>query len=126
MKMVKALGDRYERVSGSEAVRLINSVLKERGCPLTESQERWLKYDFGNSGIIGDLDMPFQVLKWKEETVKGKNPLWRLTIPILFIWFVVFYWVICPVKWLFTGKMSFSHKSWIATFNTNWYHEVFD
>ena len=124
--MVKTLGDRYERVSGSEAVRLINKCLKEcYGTPLTQDQERALRESFGSRGIIGDLGMPFQVLKWDKEPDSKSNVLWRLSIPFLFIWFLIFKFIVCPLNWIFTGKYSFSHKSKLATFNTDWYYKIY-
>lgn len=120
------LGDNYQLLSGWKAVNLINEYLKQKTVGLTAEQERVLKESFGDSGICGNLDMPFLAYAWDEKPPQGKNVLWRLTIPFLFLWvFVVLTLLFLPFKWLLTGKYRLEGDSKIGIMTENWYNKVF-
>ena len=125
MKFVRNLGDRYHLLSGLEAVNLIDKSLKDStgGKGLEEWQRRKLIESFGNSGIRGNLDMPFIAYAWKEEKVSGSFG-WRLTYPFLLIFVIIECFIILPLKWVFTGKYYLSQKSWLGRLGVNWYNKI--
>ena len=125
MKLIRNLGDRYHLLSGLETVNLIDKVLKEEtgGKGLEEWQRRKLIEAFGNSGILGNLDMPFIAYAWKEEKVSG-NFGWRLTYPFFLIFGIIESFIILPLKWVFTGKYYLSQKSWLGRFGVGWYNKI--
>ena len=87
--------------------------MKTSYSPLTNDQEQTLKIVLGDSGMLGNLDMPFQAYKWENIPPNGRNALWRLsiifylvtlilTIPIVFICWCVSGKSYLPRKWKFT------------------------
>lgn len=120
------LGDNYQLLSGWKAVNLINERLKQKTVGLTAEQERVLKESFGDSGIRGNLDMPFLAYAWDEKAPQGKNVWWRLTIPFLLIWvFVILALIVLPIKWVFTGKYQLGKWNKLGIITENWYNKVF-
>ena len=122
---VEKLGDRYKLLSGWKTVNIIDEILKENGCELTNEQSRTLRNLFGDSGLHGNLAMPFIAYAWEEENPTGKNA-WRLTAPFFFVYALVIIGIVSPIKWLITGKYYFSNKSKITIFNVGWYNKIFD
>lgn len=123
MNIVRKLGDRYKLLSGYETVNLIEKAIESQGGNLTPHQKRQLQEAFGNSGIRGNLDMPFLAYAWEEEDVNGTFP-WRLTYPLFIVYSVVLLFVVLPVKWLVTGKYHLPQTSWIARFGVAWYNKI--
>lgn len=123
MKIVRKLGDRYKLLSGYETVNLIEKAIESRGGSLTPHQKHQLREAFGNSGIRGNLDMPFLAYAWEEEDVSGTF-LWRLTYPLFLVYSVVLLCVVLPIKWLVTGKYYLPQTSWIARFDVAWYNKI--
>lgn len=123
--LVEKLGDRYKVLSGWKTVDLIDKALKEHGTGLTIQQRKDLLNEFDDSGIHGNLGMPFIAYDWEEEEPKGKN-VWRLTAPFFFVYALVIIGIVLPIKWLITGKYHFSQKSKINIFNIGWYNKIFD
>ena len=125
-KIMKHLGDRYEVLSGYETVELIHKALKEVDhVGLSYEQKQNLKIAFGNSGILGNLDMPFLAYSWKENKEVSKNPIWRLSYPFFVIYVILLLAVFCPIKWIFTGTYSLQ-KGKLGEFNLKWYNKIFD
>ena len=122
---VEKLGDRYKLLSGWETVGLIDKALKVHGIGLTAQQRKDLINEFGDSGLRGNLDIPFIAYSWEEEEPTGKN-VWRLTAPFFFFYALICIGIISPIKWLITGKYYFSQKSKINIFNIGWYNKIFD
>lgn len=122
---VEKLGDRYKVLSGWKTVDLIDKALKKHSNGLTTQQRRDLINAFGNSGLRGNLEMPFIAYAWEEEEPTGKN-VWRLTAPFFFVYAIIIIGIVLPIKWLITGKYSFSQKSKINIFNIGWYNKIFD
>lgn len=122
--IVRAGGNRYRHVNGYTAVKLINQCLKDYASPLSERQEHVLRESFGNSGLLGNLDMPFQVLRWEEEKPTGDSFLWRVTLPVLYIWVIFKFFIIESIHWTFTGKRSFGPRSMINVLTTRWGDKV--
>ena len=122
---VEKLGDRYKVLSGWKTVDLIDKALKKHGTGLTMQQRKDLIDEFGDSGIHGNLGMPFIAYAWEEEKPTGKNA-WRLTAPFFFVYALICIGIISPIKWLITGKYYFSQKSKINIFNIGWYNKIFD
>lgn len=111
--MPKIFRHKYKALSGYEVANEIIKLMKTTYSPLTKDQEQALKRELGDSGILGNLDMPFQAYKWEKEHPNGKNILWRLsvifylvtlilTIPIVFICWLVNGKSYLPRKWKFT------------------------
>ena len=127
MKIVRNLGDRYKLLNGYRTVDLIHKALKEiDGKGLSDEQQRDLRQAFGDIGSRGNLNMPFIAYSWHER--KGtRNPIWRLTFPLLALYVVFLILFVLPVKWLLTGKFYFSgNDNWFTRFNMAWYNKVFD
>lgn len=124
-KLVRNLGDRYKILSGYEIVNLIDKALKETGEGLTPSQRRRLRESFGNSGILGNLDAPFIAYSWEEEKKDGPF-IWRLTFPIFFIYSMILFFIVLPIKWLITGKYYLGQTSALGNFNMAWYNKIKD
>jgi hypothetical protein len=122
-KFVEKLGDQYELLSGYETATEVKNILKESNLPLSKEQFMALYNAFGDSGMCGNLDMPFIAYKWKEKENQTKWQ-WRLTVPFFGIWWVIFVFVILPFKWLFTGNLNFKQNSKLINFNTHWYNKV--
>ncbi len=122
---VENLGDRYKLLSGWQTVELIDKCLKERTVGLSTEQRRVLIDSFGDSGIRGNLNMPFIAYAWDEEEPTGKS-WWRLTIPFFLVWVFVVFFFLQPFKWVITGKYYVSQDSKIGKFNIAWYNKIFD
>ena len=124
-KFMKHLGDRYKVLSGWETARIIEKTMKDGGAPLTDQQGRVLREEFGDSGILGNLDMPFLAYSWKEEKKAGKF-IWRLTAPIFFLYAFIIMITVLPLKWIFTGYYGLSRDSKFGQFNVNWYQKIYN
>ena len=125
MKFIRNLGDRYRLLTGFRTVQLIDKALKDKcsGKGLEEWQKRALVESFGNSGIRGNLDMPFIAYEWEEEKVGG-NFGWRLTYPLFLIFSIIECFIILPLKWVFTGKYYLSQESRLGQFGVSWYNKI--
>lgn len=117
--------NRYEPCSGYKVVEIIDDILKEKGTGLTNDQKRILRTDFDMIGMYGNLNIPFQVFLWKEKKVEGKSPLWRLTLPILFLYTLIVYWFFGLFRWLLFGKFQLNPNSFNYNLIQNWYNKVF-
>ena len=122
-KFVEKLGDQYELLSGYETAIEVKNILNESNLPLSKEQYTALCNAFGDSGMRGNLDMPFIAYKWKEKENQTEWQ-WRLTVPFLGIWWIIFVFVIIPFKRLFTGNLNFKQNSRLIDFNTHWYNKV--
>ena len=69
-KFVEKLGDQYELLSGYKTATEVKNILKESNLPLSKEQYAALRNAFGDSGMCGNLDMPFIAYKWKENKNK--------------------------------------------------------
>lgn len=49
------------------------------------------------------------------------NILYRFTAPFYFVWVLLLITVICPVKWVITGKYTMQYRGKLAEFTYNWY-----
>lgn len=124
MKNILA-NNRYEICSGFKASEIIKEELKKRGCPLDDTQAMELRDFFGNSGIFGNLDMPFQMYTWKKEKPVSTF-WWRLTIPLFFIFTVLYAITIHPIHWILTGKNSLDCNNLFAKVVSNWALHLFE
>ncbi len=117
---------KFKRLSGWHVVNHIEKFLKENGEPLTKEQGRLLRERWGmNSGIYGDLNLPFQAYTWEAVKYKG-NHLVRLTIPFFIVFVILMTLIVRPIHWMFTGSWwfgnsnlkieKFIHKWWIKMF----------
>ena len=78
--MPKIFRHKYKALSGYEVANEIIKLMKTSYSPLTNDQEQTLKRELGDSGMLGNLDMPFQAYKWEKMPPNGRNALWRLSI----------------------------------------------
>ena len=118
--IVKAGGNRYRHVNGYRAVELINKCLGDYATPLSENQARVLRREFGDSGMLGNLDMPFQVLEWEDRKPTGVNVWWRMSLPLLLLWGCVKYIIIESLHWVFTGNRDFGPRATINVLSSRW------
>ena len=93
---------RYNILDGREVAKRIEKIF-EKQCPLTDYQKDWLRRELGDSGIYGNLDMPFQAYEWDRVT-KEKTLLQRISTPFVLIICCMLFVTVCPIKWLFTNK----------------------
>lgn len=117
---------KFKRLSGWQVVNHIEKFLKENGESLTEEQGRLLRERWGmDSGIHGDLNLPFQAYTWEAVKYKGK-PLVRLTIPIFVVFLIMMTLIIRPVHWVLTGSWWFGDPNTkIESFINKWWINMF-
>lgn len=117
---------KFKRLSGWQVVNLINNFLKENGEPLTTEQEHLLRVRWGtDSGIHGDLNLPFQAYTWEAVKYKG-NPLVRLTIPFFIVFIILMTLIVRPINWVLTGSWWFGEpNSKIESFINKWWVNMF-
>ena len=117
---------KFKRLTGWQVVNHIEKFLKENGESLTEEQGRLLRERWGmDSGIHGDLNLPFQAYTWEAVKYKG-NPLVRLTIPIFVVFLILMTLIIRPVHWILTGSWWFGDPNTkIESFINKWWINMF-
>ena len=117
---------KFIRLSGRQVVNLIEKFLKEKGEPLTEDQKKELHYYWGmDSGIYGDLNLPFKAYTWDVVKYKGK-PLVRLTVPVFVIFVILMTLIVRPIHWILTGSWWFGDsKSKLESFINKWWINMF-
>ena len=113
---------KFKRLSGWEVVNHIEKFLKEKGEPLTKEQGHLLRERWGlDSGIHGDLNLPFQAYTWEAVKYKG-NPLVRLTIPVFIAFIILMTLIVRPIHWVLTGSWWFGDsKSKLESFINKWW-----
>lgn len=52
-------------------------------------------------------------------------PQWRLTIPLWALAFVLMAFVVLPLRWLFVGQYTLSHKSRAFAWVKAWHQKIF-
>jgi hypothetical protein len=117
---------KFNRLTGWQVVNHIEKFLKENGESLTEEQGRLLRERWGmDSGIHGDLNLPFQAYTWEAVKYKG-NPLVRLTIPIFVVFLILMTLIVRPVHWILTGSWWFGDPNTkIESFINKWWINMF-
>ena len=117
---------KFKRLSGWQVVNHIEKFLKENGESLTEEQGRLLRERWGmDSGIHGDLNLPFQAYTWEAVKYKG-NPLARLTIPFFIVFVILMTLIVRPINWVLTGSWWFGEpNSKIESFINKWWINMF-
>ena len=117
---------KFKRLSGWQVVNHIEKFLKENGESLTEEQGRLLRERWGmDSGIHGDLNLPFQAYTWEAVKYNGK-PLVRLTLPIFIVFLILMTLIVRPIKWILTGSWWFGDaNSKIESFINKWWINMF-
>ena len=117
---------KFKRLSGWQVVNHIEKFLKENGESLTEEQGRLLRERWGmDSGIHGDLNLPFQAYTWEAVKYKG-NPLVRLTIPFFIVFVILMTLIVRPINWVLTGSWWFGEpNSKIESFINKWWINMF-
>ena len=117
---------KFKRLSGWQVVNHIEKFLKENGEPLTKEQGRLLRERWGiDSGIHGDLNLPFQAYTWEAIKYKGK-PLVRLTIPCFIVFVILMTLIVRPIHWILTGSWWFGDSnSKFESFINKWWINMF-
>ena len=54
---------------------------------------------------------------------KSANKLWRFTFPLFIVFYLILF-VICTMKWLFTGTFGFINENPILVFYNKWYDKI--
>ena len=115
---------KFKRLSGWQVVNHIEKFLKEKGEPLTEEQRKELQYYWGmDSGIHGDLNLPFQAYTWEAVKYNGK-PMVRLTLPIFIVFAILMTLIVRPIHWILTGSWWFG-GSQLESFINKWWINMF-
>ena len=117
---------KFKRLSGWQVVNHIEKFLKENREPLTKEQGRLLRERWGmDSGIHGDLNLPFQAYTWDAVKYNGK-PLVRLTLPLFIVFVILMTLVVRPIHWILTGSWWFGNSnSKIESFINKWWINMF-
>ena len=117
---------KFKRLSGWQVVNYIEKFLKEHGEPLTKEQGHVLRERWGvNSGIHGDLNLPFQAYTWNAVKYKG-NSLVRLTIPFFIVFVIIMTLIVRPIHWILTGSWWFGDQhSKVESFINKWWINMF-
>ena len=116
---------KFKRLSGWQVVNHIEKFFKENGRPLTKEQESLLGYWGMDSGIYGDLNLPFQAYTWEAVKYKGK-PLVRLTIPFFIVFAILMTLIVRPIHWVLAGSWWFGEpNSKIESFINKWWINMF-
>lgn len=117
---------KFKRLSGWQVVNHIEKFFKENGKPLTKEQESLLGGYWGmDSGIYGDLNLPFQAYTWEAVKYKG-NPLVRLTIPVFIAFIILMTLIVRPIHWLIKGSWWFDYQqSKVESFINKWWINMF-
>ena len=117
---------KFKRLSGWQVVNHIEKFLKENREPLTKEQGRLLRERWGmDSGIHGDLNLPFQAYTWDAVKYNGK-PLVRLTLPFFIVFAILMTLIVRPIHWVLTGSWWFGNSnSKIESFINKWWINMF-
>lgn len=116
---------KFKRLSGWQVVNHIEKFLKEKGEPLTDEQIKALHYYWGmDSGIHGDLNLPFQAYTWEAVKYNGK-PMVRLTLPFFIVFVILMTLIVRPIHWVLTGSWWFGESSNIESFINKWWINMF-
>ena len=117
---------KFKRLTGWQVVNHIENFFKENGEPLTEDQRKELQYYWGlDSGIHGDLNLPFQAYTWEAVRYKG-NPLVRLTIPVFIAFIILMTLIVRPIHWVLAGSWWFGDSnSKLESFINKWWINMF-
>lgn len=111
--MNKIFRHKYKTLSGWDVSGEIIKLMRDSYTPLTKDQERELRKMLGDSGVNGNLDMPFQAYRWENEYPTGKSKLWRLSVILYFIVSTLLLPVIFGC-WCMTGNLR-TPKNWKLT-----------
>lgn len=123
--MPKIFRHKYKALSGYEVANEIIKLMKTTYSPLTKEQEQALKRELGDSGMLGNLDMPFQAYKWKKEHPNGRNTLWRLSV-IFFLMALILTLPIVFIYWCINGKAQLPIEWKLTKMLIKWEQNVFE
>ena len=119
---------KHKRLKGYQIASDLVKFFEKNNAPLTDWQKHKL-YEKSDSGIYGDLDLPFQCYAW-DNTIDTNGDkglyafLWRLSIPFYFIvWLLLV--ISMPFHWLFTGSFYYGCESGVIYFMRRWCSKVF-
>ena len=116
---------KFKRLPGWQVVNHIEKFFKENGRPLTKEQESLLGYWGMDSGIHGDLNLPFQAYTWEAVKYNGK-PLVRLTLPLFIVFVILMTLIVRPINWVLTGSWWFGDPNTkIESFINKWWVNMF-
>ena len=123
--MPKIFMHKYTALSGYEVAKEIIKLMKNSYSPLTKDQEQALRSELGNNGILGNLDMPFQAYKWKENYPTGRNSLWRLSV-VFYIIAILFTYPFIFGYWCVSGKFNLPRKWKFTKLIIKWNQNIFE
>ena len=114
---------RYERLYGTDIKKAIINFFDENKAPLTDRQ-KWVLQESCETGMYGDLDMPFQAYAWKNNASETTNVWWRLTIPFFFLMWLLMA-ILMPFKWVLTGEWFYGPEDLCMPLLRKWYCKLF-
>jgi hypothetical protein len=65
------------------------------------------------------------VLRPNRKLEKAQNPLWRLTLPVWSLVFVLMAFVVLPLRWLVTGEYKVHYRSGAFGWLRAWHQKMF-
>lgn len=65
------------------------------------------------------------VMRPNRKRERGPNPLWRLTIPVWLLTFLLMAFAILPMRWLFTGEYKVDHRTGAFGWLRSWHQRIF-
>lgn len=98
--------------------------------PAYECRRILVKWDVvkDREDLDSALDEYFRSRLVMRSNPKGRpkpGPLWRLTIPLWALAFLLLAFVVLPVKWLFTGEYKVDHRSGAFGWLRAWHQKMF-
>lgn len=123
--MDKIFLHKYKALSGFEVAALIIRVMSDNGYPLTPIQQTALRRGLGDSGIRGNLDMPFQAYSWNKNYPTGRSSLWRLS----FIFYPIVFILLLPLvffHWCISGNFNMPREWKLTKLMMKWNQNIFE
>jgi hypothetical protein len=73
-------------------------------------------------GKIREILKEYDIIEWKK--TEPTNFFSRLTTPFFFLTWGLLFFIICPIKFLFTGKFYLDYRGRTITFLRKWSEKV--
>lgn len=82
-------------------------------------------FDFRHEEAAEEYFRGRKVLEYDEEKKKG-NLLWRSTIPLWAIYWLLLLIVAAPINWMMTGHFKLQNNTKLFNFTMAWHNKVFE
>ncbi len=84
-----------------------------------------IDFDFRHEEAAEEYFRTRKVLEYNEEKKKG-NLLWRLTIPLWALYWLLLLIVAAPINWMMTGHFKLQNNTKLFNFTMAWHNKVFE